>query len=146
MRALWQRGVTSPSRSAGPGQSSLPVLIAVHDSGEPWVSVPSQRHLDVPTVHTTGLGLPLSRALAVAGGGWVGLENLVTAPVGAMSLLPVVTGRHSADTVVPMVPSPSPAATQFWCVLETPPHPQSVSVQMIEEPAWGSFGRRHTVR
>ena len=30
-----------------------------------------------PTVNTTGLGLPLSRALAKAGGGWLGLFEAV---------------------------------------------------------------------
>ncbi len=89
-----------------------------------------------PTPYTTGLGLPLSRALARAGNGWLGLDDLELAPRGVSAAappsLPAVSGTDAAaPTAAATVPGPAVAlaaegstaagprgVTTFWCVLE----------------------------
>lgn len=51
---------------------------------------------------STGLGLPLCRFLAVASGGWAGLEDSDSSPSHAAHLPPPITGF-----------------TQFWCAIAT---------------------------
>jgi hypothetical protein len=101
----------------------LPLWSAFPFSGFPTTSVQvsdlSQRGIEsAPTSFSTGLGLPLSRALAKAGGGWVGLEcsDLVPgAPVSGTAFLPYqsMSSGHSAPSHTS--PPPLPAFTGPMC-------------------------------
>ena len=59
MRSAWQVAQARAATDGAPFTDVPPVLTGSDDCGG-------------PTPHTTGLGLPLSRALAKAGGGWLG--------------------------------------------------------------------------
>ena len=90
---------------------------------------------DGPVAHTTGLGLPLSRALANAMGGWLGLESSLPLPMhgpGAPLSLPRNGSPHTdgssgfASAELHSAGSPASGSsdvhdmTHFWCVLEAP--------------------------
>jgi hypothetical protein len=51
-----------------------------------------------PTVNTTGLGLPLSRALAVAGGGWLSLDEVCHSHPGPGPRVEVDTAESAGCT------------------------------------------------
>ena len=85
--------------------------------------------------HTTGLGLPLSRALARAGGGWLGLEDStpVVSPATSRRLSPdcgnlragAAAAPSGAVTVsrsgtVDTTCAHAGAMTRYWCVMDAP--------------------------
>lgn len=59
---------------------------------------------------STGLGLPLCRSLAVASGGWVGLEDLDSSPSQTSLLTPTISGF-----------------TQFWCAIACQGRPSTAA-------------------
>jgi hypothetical protein len=76
-----------------------------------------------PVPHTTGLGLPLSRALSKAMGGWLGLEaNLPGGVTPERARYSRVTDALSTPNLSG-TGTPTPPVrdmTYFWCVLEAP--------------------------
>ena len=73
MHTVWQHALST----SGP----LPTSGALDDAS--FTMVPPRRlgdGEDGPTAHSTGLGLPLSRALAKVAGGWLGLQGCLPLP------------------------------------------------------------------
>jgi hypothetical protein len=69
---------------------------------------------DEPVTHTTGLGLPLSRALAKAGGGWLGLEDSdATVSVGSVDSATGGMGGASGRPLGPTRSSGKPDGKLF---------------------------------
>lgn len=64
----------------------------------------NSQHSGSRVTTSTGLGLPLCRSLAVASGGWVGLEDLDSVVTGSSATL------HSS-------PIAGNSFTQFWCAI-----------------------------
>jgi hypothetical protein len=96
-----------------------------------------------PSKHTTGLGLPLSRALAMCGGGWLGLEDeaedewecelqeqmleqhhkqyrvQLQAQAQAQTRAQSSTHQSLSRALSQHLPSERRYQTRYWCVIET---------------------------
>jgi hypothetical protein len=76
-----------------------------------------------PTANTTGLGLPLSRALACAGGGWLSLdevEEVHGAPSGqpgSAASTPATSSTAIKSLATPISTEPVELTTHYWCVM-----------------------------
>lgn len=76
-----------------------------------------------PTANTTGLGLPLSRALACAGGGWLSLdevEDVHGAPSGqpnSAASTPATSSTAIKSPATPINTEPVELTTHYWCVM-----------------------------
>jgi hypothetical protein len=76
-----------------------------------------------PTANTTGLGLPLSRALACAGGGWLSLdevEEVQSAPSGqpgSTASTPAISSTAIKSPATPISTEPVELTTHYWCVM-----------------------------
>jgi hypothetical protein len=71
-----------------------------------------------PTRYTTGLGLPLSRALARAANGWLGLDDQDLAPKPALA-----AGAGAGAACLAPGAGAARGITTYWCVMEAPPSP-----------------------
>ena len=132
MREVWLQSQSQLSSQPSPDDvqslkqaaASEFVIVPALGSGE-----------DGPTANTTGLGLPLSRALAKSGGGWLGLESdamVESAGVDASvvdhghAVAGVVAGAGAGGTSaggpsgVSGHLSSGERRTHFWCLLEVP--------------------------
>ncbi len=82
MRSVWRQSRTAFDIGTGRGSASGSAVFPDHDVSVPVQSL--QRHPVPPATarvagvprHTTGLGLPLARAIARSCGGWVGIDRV----------------------------------------------------------------------
>ncbi len=114
IREVWAHTVTNseqPTSSVSLDSGSFTVVPArpVEDGSE-----------EGPTAHSTGLGLPLSRALAKAGGGWLGLEDSSPAVI-TRRRAPSASRRVSDELSASQVARDEPDMTRYWCVMAAPP-------------------------
>ena len=92
MRQLWLQSWSRVASSEYFAGGDGPPVAATLDPSQYTLVPPEQGNSTGPTNNSTGLGLPLSRALAKAGGGWLGLADSVELGRTIMALPPLQPG------------------------------------------------------